>query len=68
MPVTQQPNIHYPIGLLEVGDSFFLPAVAAQPQLRIIKKIAEELGITIEHRMGIDQSSGLYGMRIIRLT
>lgn len=66
MPVTQQPSIHYPLGLLDVGDSFFLPAVAAQPQIRVIRKIAAELGITVEYRMGIDTESGLYGMRVLR--
>lgn len=66
MPVTAQPNIHYPLGLLEIGDSFFLPVVSKQPQLRIIRKLAEELGITVEYRLGIDKASGLYGMRVIR--
>jgi hypothetical protein len=67
MPVTEQPNIRYPIGLLEVGDSFFLPCISDQPQWRRIQKMAEARGIKVSHRMGIDRATGLYGMRVVRI-
>lgn len=67
MPVTQQPHIHYPLGLLDVGDSFFLPCISDQPQWRRIQKLAETLEIKVSHRMGIDTATGLYGMRVTRV-
>ena len=66
MPVTEEPNIHLPLGLLEVGDSFFLPALSRQPMSGRLHRLAREMGITISCQMGIDVASGLYGMRVVR--
>lgn len=66
MPITRQASISYPIGLLEVGDSFFLPVITPYAQLHILKRLAEERNIKIRYETGIDPTSGLYGMRVTR--
>lgn len=66
MPVTQQPVVHYPISLLDVGDSFFVPALFAGTHIHKMRKVAEEYGYQIDYVMGIDECTGLYGMRVIR--
>lgn len=68
MPITQQPNVHLPVGLLEVGDSFFIPTLTTSPYLKQAERMAEARGMTIQHRMGIDTESGLYGMRVLRVS
>ena len=67
MPVTEQPNIAYPIGLLDVGDSFFIPAIERGAQQRIVRKLAKELGIEVACYSGIDVTTGLYGIRVVRI-
>ena len=67
MPITQHAVIHYPLGLLDVGDSFFIPAIGVHPELRKIKKLAQELGIEVDHKIGIDRATNIYGIRIIRV-
>lgn len=67
MPITQQPVTHYPISLLDVGDSFFIPALSATPHARKLNKLAAELGIEIEYKTGIDIGTGMYGLRVIRI-
>lgn len=67
MPITQQPVTHYPVSLLDVGDSFFIPALSAQQHIHKMRKIAEELGVEIEYKTGIDIGTGMYGLRVIRI-
>jgi len=66
MPITQPPAVHYPVGLLDVGDSFFIPTLHAGAHIGKIRKLAAEYEYTITYRMGIDEATGLYGMRVIR--
>lgn len=66
MPVTQPASISYPIGLLDVGDSFFIPALTAQEHIGKLRRMAEALEIEIDYRMGIDTTTGLYGIRVFR--
>lgn len=68
MPIIQPANIHYPINLLDVGDSFFVPAVDADDQTRVFKRLAKELEIEVACHVGIDKASGLYGLRVVRTT
>lgn len=67
MPITQQPVTHYPISLLDVGDSFFIPALSAQQHIRKMRKLAAELGFEIDYRTGVDIATGMYGIRVIRI-
>lgn len=67
MPITQQPVTHYPISLLDVGDSFFIPALSAQQHIHKMRKIAAELGFEIDYRTGVDVATGMYGIRVIRV-
>jgi hypothetical protein len=66
MPIKHQPTVHYPISLLEVGDSFFVPCLSAGAHIHQLRKIAAELEFTIDYRMGIDTATGLYGIRVLR--
>lgn len=66
MPITQQPLVHHPVSLLEVGDSYFVPALYAGQYIHRIKQTADMLGFTIDYRMGMDTATRLYGMRVIR--
>jgi len=66
MPITHQPNIRYPVSLLEVGDSFFVPALHAGAPMHKVRAIADELGFTVEYRTGIDTATGIYGIRVYR--
>lgn len=68
MPIIQPPNIHYPINLLDVGDSFFVPVVDADEQTRMFRRLAKELEIEVTCHAGIDRASGLYGLRVVRTT
>lgn len=68
MPVTNPAAIHYPISLLDVGDSFFVPALHAGGHIHKLRKMADTLGITIDYVMGVDLATGLYGIRVIRTT
>jgi hypothetical protein len=67
MPITQLPVVHYPIGLLDVGDSFFIPTLHASAHIHKIRKLADEYEFQIDYRMGIDEGTGFYGMRVIRI-
>ena len=60
--------VRYPVGLLDVGDSFFVPALFAGSHMHWIQKHAQELGVTVEYRTGVDNYTGLYGIRVIRTT
>ena len=66
MPVTTRLAVRYPIGLLDVGDSFFIPVLFAGGYMHQIRKQAEALGFEVDYRTGIDQVTGLYGLRVIR--
>lgn len=66
MPVINHAVVHYPISLLDIGDSFFVPALAVSTHLQKMKKLAASLDYTIEYRTGIDTTTGLYGIRVIR--
>jgi hypothetical protein len=66
MPISKKPLVHYPLGLLDVGDSFFIPALVASDHINTVQAKARQLGIKIDHRMGIDTATGLYGVRIVR--
>jgi len=66
MPIRHQTNVHYPISLLEVGDSFFVPCLSAGAHIHQLRKIAAELGFTIDYRMGIDVTTNMYGIRVLR--
>jgi len=52
--------------LLDVGDSFFIPALTAQEHIGKLRRMAEALEIEIDYRMGIDTTTGLYGIRVFR--
>jgi len=67
MPITQQAAIHYPISLLDVGDSFFVPALKIAGYVRHMDKMADKLGFTLQYRCGIDTATGLYGIRVTRI-
>jgi hypothetical protein len=67
MPVTHKPNVHYPLSLLDKGDSFFVPTVDPVATMRFVKKRAEALGIQVSSKSGIDTATGLYGVRVIRV-
>lgn len=66
MPITKRADIYYPLGVLDVGDSFFIPAVAVKGPMGQLRKMAEELKITISYRSGVDTATGLYGIRVVR--
>jgi len=68
MPITQQPVTHYPVSLLDVGDSFFVPALSVNQHIHKIRKIAAEVGYEVEYRTGIDIVTGMYGIRVIRIS
>jgi len=68
MPITQQALIHYPISLLEVGDSFFVPALKVSGYIKHMDKMASKLGFKLHYRGGIDTATGLYGIRVTRIT
>jgi hypothetical protein len=68
VPITKQPNIKWPIGLLEVGDSFFVPAVDTRNSVRVVNQLAAERGMSVKFHAGIDTESGLWGLRIIRVS
>lgn len=66
MPVTKPLAVRYPVGLLDVGDSFFVPVLFAGGHMKHIRNQAEVLGVEVEYRAGIDAATGLYGIRVIR--
>jgi hypothetical protein len=66
MPVTKPLAVRYPVGLLDVGDSFFVPVLFAGGHMKQIRNQAEVLGVEVEYRAGIDAATGLYGIRVIR--
>jgi len=68
MPVTQPATIHYPVSILDVGDSFFVPAIGSSEHIKQMRKIAASMGYTLEFRTGIDTATGLYGIRVFRVT
>lgn len=67
MPITTPPLIHYPVSLLEIGDSFFVPAISSKEPMDHIREQAALLGFTIEYKAGVDIASGLYGIRVVRV-
>lgn len=67
MPVSKKPRVNYPLGVLDIGDSFFIPALNASDHILTVQAAARRLKIKVEHRMGIDTATGLYGVRIVRI-
>ena len=67
MPITKQPIVHHPVSLLEVGDSYFVPALYAGQYIHNIRSTATLLGFKIDYRMGMDMATRMYGMRVVRI-
>ena len=51
--------------LLAPGASFFIPAIQTTQLARAVRKRAAERGITLTHRVCID--NGMYGVRFWRI-
>lgn len=66
MPVKKHIAVRYPVGLLDVGDSFFIPVLYAGGHMHKIRKLADQLGVEVSYKTGIDQTTGLYGVRVFR--
>jgi hypothetical protein len=67
MPITRPANVHLPVGLLEIGDSFFIPALTGTAYAAKVHRLAAERDMKVECHMGIDRETGLYGMRVVRV-
>ena len=67
MPTTRKAKVWYPISEMDMGDSFFVPALDVEVPRRQIHKLAVELSIKVSCISGIDTATGLFGLRVLRV-
>ena len=66
MAITKPPRMHFPVDLLDIGDSFFIPTVDHKLVTAPVRALARELGIEVRFVYGIDRATDMYGVRVTR--